>query len=65
MNRAVGLGPLLDGPLDFLRIGGGSAPEPLELIEDCRGFEASSFDVLGISVVLDVLESRSNGRPCD
>ena len=34
MNRAVGRGPVVEGPLVFLRIGCGITAGPLEAIED-------------------------------
>ena len=52
MNRAVGRGPVLEGPLLFLSIGGGMAATDFERLEECRSLEESLSCLPCIAVVL-------------
>jgi hypothetical protein len=65
INRAVGRGPVLEGPLLFLSIGGGIAAAYLERLEDCWLFEESLSCLLCIAVVLAVPEPRVRDVVCN
>lgn len=64
INRAVGRGPVLDGPLLFLSIGGGIAAAYLERL-DCRLFEESLSCLPCIAVVLAVPGPRVRDVVCN
>lgn len=58
MNRAVGRGTVFEGPLLFLRMGGGRAEEFFETLEECRPLEESLSCLECIAVVLAVVGPR-------
>jgi hypothetical protein len=65
MNRAVGRGPVLEGPLLFLRIGGGMADEFFEALEECRLLEESLSCLECIAVVLAAVGPRIRDAVCN
>lgn len=65
INRAVGRGPELEGPLLFLSIGGGMAAAYLERLEDCRPLEESLSCLPCIAVVLAVPGPRVRDVVCN
>lgn len=65
INRAVGRGPVLEGPLLFLSIGGGIVAAYLERLEDWRPLEESLSCLPCIAVVLAVPEPRVRDVFCN